>query len=219
MKPKILLTSLAVATVLSTSMVNAGGLPKDAGISGYVTDSTGHIYRDLDGHCVQTLSWTPELSIAECDGAPRVVEQPKVVQPQVTEVTEPPAAQTRKDSEFVGVTLQAGALFDVDKSELKPRGKEKLDVLARKLKETISTDSVDIEGHTDATGTDAYNQKLSERRAQAVKNYLALRGIPAERIHTAGYGEARPIASNASVQGRSQNRRVEVKIRATKQIQ
>ncbi|HEU0223369.1 MAG TPA: OmpA family protein, partial [Paracoccaceae bacterium] len=71
---------------------------------------------------------------------------------------------------------------------------------------------VDVIGHTDSTGSDAYNQQLSERRAQAVDNALARRGVNPARIESAGYGETQPIASNATPAGRAQNRRVEVYI-------
>jgi OmpA-OmpF porin, OOP family len=73
--------------------------------------------------------------------------------------------------------------------------------------------AVIAEGHTDAVGTDAYNQRLSERRAAAVKDYLVKGGISASRIETAGFGESRPVASNETAEGRAQNRRVELKIK------
>lgn len=75
-----------------------------------------------------------------------------------------------------------------------------------------------VAGHTDSNGTDAYNQALSQRRAAAVKSYLVSRGVPANRIQTIGYGEANPIATNATDAGRAQNRRVELTINAPESL-
>jgi outer membrane protein OmpA-like peptidoglycan-associated protein len=86
-----------------------------------------------------------------------------------------------------------------------------LDEAIRILREE-NTVVVIAEGHTDATGSAAYNQKLSERRADAVRRYLVNGGIGAERIQTEGFGESRPVASNETADGRAQNRRVELRI-------
>ena len=72
--------------------------------------------------------------------------------------------------------------------------------------------AVIVEGHTDSVGTDAYNQKLSHRRADAVRQYLVKHGIPANRVTTEGFGESRPVASNDTADGRAQNRRVELRV-------
>jgi len=94
---------------------------------------------------------------------------------------------------------------------LKPAGKTKLNDLASKL-QGIDIEVVVATGHTDATGSDAYNIKLSLRRANAVKAFLVSKGIPADRIFTAGKGEGSPVASNKTRDGRAKNRRVEVEV-------
>lgn len=109
------------------------------------------------------------------------------------------------------VTFPASALFDFDKSVLKPEGKRGLDNLLAKVK------GADIEiyivvGHTDSIGTDEYNRKLSLRRADSVKNYLVSQGVPQIKIRAEGRGESEPVASNKTAGGRSQNRRVEVTV-------
>ena len=113
------------------------------------------------------------------------------------------------------VTYAADAFFDFDKSVLKPEGKAKLDGLVNKIK-GIKLEVVIAVGHTDSVGTDAYNQKLSVRRAEAVKAYLVTKGIEKNRIYTEGKGERSPIADNKTAAGRAKNRRVEVEVVGTR---
>jgi OOP family OmpA-OmpF porin len=102
-----------------------------------------------------------------------------------------------------------GVNFDFDKYNIRPDAAVILDEAVSVLG-AGSGPSVSIEGHTDWTGTDAYNQGLSERRANSVRNYLVDHGVDASRLSTVGYGESRPIASNATREGRALNRRVEL---------
>src|SRR5436190_3376461 len=90
------------------------------------------------------------------------------------------------------ITFAADVLFDFDKSVIKPEGRSKLDDLAGKMK-TINLEVVIAIGHTEAIGTDAYNQKLSVRRAEAVKKYLASKGVEGNRMYTEGKGEKQPV--------------------------
>lgn len=108
-------------------------------------------------------------------------------------------------------TFTADALFDFDKAILKPGGKKQLDQLIEKIKK-VSYEVVIVVGHTDAIGSDAYNLKLSQRRAEAVKAYLVSKGIAAKSIHTEGKGKAQPVGDNKTAAGRAQNRRVDVEI-------
>jgi OOP family OmpA-OmpF porin len=103
-----------------------------------------------------------------------------------------------------------GVNFDFDKANIRPDAGVILDEAVRILSEDNSR--VSIEGHTDAIGTDAYNQRLSERRANSVKTYLVEHGIDGSRLSTVGYGESRPIASNQTREGRALNRRVELNV-------
>ncbi len=109
------------------------------------------------------------------------------------------------------MTYAADAFFDFDKSVLKPEGKAKLDDLVSKVK-GINLEVIIAVGHTDSIGTDAYNQALSLRRANAVKAYLVSKGIAADRIVVEGKGEKQPVASNATKEGRAKNRRVEIEV-------
>jgi len=112
------------------------------------------------------------------------------------------------------VTYSADAFFDFDKAVLKPAGIAKLDELVTRIK-GINLEVVIAVGHTDSTGPAAYNQKLSVRRAEAVKAYLVSKGIEQNRVYTEGKGETQPVASNATRQGRAQNRRVEIEVVGT----
>jgi OOP family OmpA-OmpF porin len=102
-----------------------------------------------------------------------------------------------------------GVNFDFDKAVIRADGKPVLDAAIQTLKEQPDV-RVSVEGHTDSVGSDAYNQRLSERRAQAVADYLAAGGIARSRMSARGYGESKPVASNATDDGRAQNRRVEL---------
>lgn len=106
------------------------------------------------------------------------------------------------------ITLDSGVLFDVDKYDLRPEAQETLNQLAKLLTEAGIT-AFEIDGHTDSNADDAYNQTLSENRANAVKEYLKAQGVTAE-ITTQGYGESCPVATNETAEGRQQNRRVEI---------
>ena len=116
----------------------------------------------------------------------------------------PPAPVVKKHIE-----LSADTYFDFDKATLKPAGEVKVEEVVQTMKQHPEVRAT-IEGHTDSVGSDAYNQRLSERRANAVRDYMVAHGIAAARITTRGYGESKPIASNKTAEGRSQNRRVEI---------
>ncbi|BBB59857.1 hypothetical protein UNDKW_1584 [Undibacterium sp. KW1] len=121
----------------------------------------------------------------------------------------PPPPRPQPVSEKI--TFSAEALFDFDKSVVKPLGKQALDDLLNKL-QGMNTEVMITVGHTDSVGSDAYNQKLSIRRAEAVKAYLVSKGIDATRVYTEGKGETQPIADNKTSDGRSKNRRVTVEV-------
>ncbi|HYR24992.1 MAG TPA: OmpA family protein, partial [Aquabacterium sp.] len=121
----------------------------------------------------------------------------------------PPAPVSEK------VTFAADAFFDFNKSDLKPEGKAKLDDLVSKMS-GINLEVIIAVGHTDSVGKDAYNQKLSVKRADAVKSYLTGKGIPADKVYVEGKGEKQPVADNKTEAGRAKNRRVEIEVVGTR---
>ena len=119
--------------------------------------------------------------------------------------------QVIRQGDDLVLNIPSGITFAYDSSAVQPQFQRTLDQVAQTLAEYKET-YIDVYGHTDATGSDAYNQALSERRAIAVADYLAGRGVQAARIATRGYGKTQPIASNDTDAGRAANRRVEIKI-------
>jgi OOP family OmpA-OmpF porin len=173
--------------------------------------------------CWRGANWTPATAAAGCDGAivapkaaapaPAPAPAPVAAAPApaaapVARTAPPPAAATK-------VTYAADTFFDFDKSVLKADGKAKLDDLAGKVK-AINLEVIIAVGHTDSTGSDAYNQKLSVKRADAVKAYLITKGIEKNRVYTEGKGEKQPVADNKTNAGRSKNRRVEIEVVGTR---
>ena len=121
------------------------------------------------------------------------------------------AAAVRREGELLAITLKGDVSFDLDSDVVRPGLYNELDRIAQIMIKYPQT-SILVEGHTDSTGSEAYNQQLSERRATSVKNLLASRGVPDYRINTIGYGKSRPVVTNATPEGRQMNRRVEIRI-------
>jgi outer membrane protein OmpA-like peptidoglycan-associated protein len=126
-------------------------------------------------------------------------------------------ARIERIGEGIKITFDSGLLFDWDKSDLRAQAKTNIESLAKILNKYPDTDIL-IEGDTDSTGSEDYNLKLSERRAQSVANYLMGLSVPSSRISMVGLGEMNPIASNDTDYGRQQNRRVEVAIFANDKL-
>jgi outer membrane protein OmpA-like peptidoglycan-associated protein len=126
-------------------------------------------------------------------------------------------AKIERVGEGIKITFDSGILFETNKSELQPAAKANIQNLANILNKYPDTNIL-IEGHTDSTGTTAYNQQLSEKRAASVSDYCKGLGVAGPRITTIGYGETQPVVSNSTSDGRQQNRRVEVAIFANDKL-
>ena len=121
------------------------------------------------------------------------------------------AAAVRREGELLAITLKGDVSFDLDSYVVRPGLYNELDRIAQIMIKYPQT-SILVEGHTDGTGSETYNQQLSERRASSVKDLLVQRGVEARRINILGYGKSRPVATNATAVGRQMNRRVEIRI-------
>ena len=241
MKNSVKLSALA-ATVLLAACATGGkvGAPTPqarAGQSGYWVGGAGDNIVVTDpfsdannpsGLCWRGAFWDPTNAQVGCDQdlipkpppPPPPAPAPVVVPPPAPRPPAPPPAPVPVAPPKVvseKVTYAADAFFDFDKATLKPEGKAKLDELASKIK-NFTLEVVIAVGHTDSVGSDAYNQKLSLRRAEAVKAYLVSKGIEANRVYTEGKGEKQPLADNKTADGRAKNRRVEIEVVGTRTV-
>ena len=174
-------------------------------------------WKNGDGSlCWRDSAWTPATAAAGCDGAivapaPAAPAAPRAAAPAPAAPAPAPAPAPAVASK---VTFAADAFFDFNKSVVKPEGKAKLDDLVGKMK-GINLEVIIAVGHTDSVGSDAYNQKLSVSRSEAVKAYLVSKGIEKNRVYTEGKGEKQPVADNKTSEGRAKNRRVEIEVVGT----
>jgi OmpA-OmpF porin, OOP family len=165
--------------------------------------------------CWRDANWTPATAAVGCDGALVPPPPAAVVAPAAPAAKPAAPAPAPQPPAATKVTYAADAFFDFDKAVLKPEGKAKLDDLVGKV-QGINLEVIIAVGHTDSVGTDAYNQKLSVRRAEAVKAYLVSKGIEKNRVYTEGKGEKQPVADNKTAEGRAKNRRVEIEVVGTR---
>lgn len=160
---------------------------------------------DEDGDGVfdrrDTCPDTPPNTPVDNNGCP-IPQYPAAVQPPEPTITPAEEVITLSDN-------QGAVLFDFDKSNLTNEARKQLDAVMGRLK-NANVVSIKVVGHTDSRGSDAYNQKLSERRAASVATYLVSQGLPSEKISTEGKGESQPVADNTTDEGRAKNRRVEL---------
>jgi OOP family OmpA-OmpF porin len=210
--------------LLAVSGLALAALSTQVGAQGYLTDGQRGVIKDAYNLCWRTGYWTPAQAVADCDpdlvprAAPPAPPPPPAAAPApppppppapVAKPAPPPKPVTEK------VTFAADVFFDFDKSVLKPEGKERLDDLVAKMK-GVTLEVIIAIGHTDAVGGNEYNQRLSVRRAEAVKAYLVSKAIEPNRIYTEGKGKTQPIADNRTDAGRAKNRRTEIEVVGTR---
>jgi len=183
-----LAVSCALALGVVSGMARADTNPAD---TGYLTDQRGTVARSGFGLCWHT-GFGPAVPTPECDGT--------VVPTPIAAVAEPTPAAAATKPVVERVTLDADALFDFDKAVLRPAGRATLDDFLGKLK-GIDLEVITAVGHADRFGSEAYNQRLSEQRAAAVKTYLVSKGIEPNRIQTEGKGEMQPVTKAGECSG------------------
>ena len=222
-----------VASIIATAATAAltlspGAFAQSTTVDNWV-NSTGITWKNgTNEHCWRDANWTPATAAENCDGAIKkavaapvappapapVAPAPKpapapIATPAPVPVPVPAAPVSEK------VTFAADAFFDTAKSVIKPEGKAKLDDLVSKMG-AINLEVIIAVGHTDSVGGDAYNQKLSVRRSEAVKAYLTGKGVEKNRVYTEGKGEKQPVADNKTREGKAKNRRVEIEVVGTR---
>ena len=201
---------IAAGVAMSATSLNVAAQSTD----GYWRQGVGGpVWKNPYNQCWRAGYWTPAMAIEECDPTMKPAMKPTPPPPPAPKPAAKPKPKPKPVAEKV--TLAADVLFDFDKSILKTEGKNKLDDLATKVK-AINLEVVIAIGHTDSIGSDAYNQKLSVRRAESVKAYLVSKGVEPNRIYTEGKGEKQPVASNKTKDGRQKNRRVEIEVIGTR---
>jgi OOP family OmpA-OmpF porin len=204
---------LLLGTVAAAAFASGSALAQTVNVA---TDSQGVPVRDASGNCVLTSGIPhPDCQPKKEAPPPAPAAPAKPAEPAAPPKPAEPAAKPAPASVKQAVVIQADALFDFDKSVVRPDGKKSIDEALAKLA-GVDVEMVIATGHTDNIGTDAYNQKLSERRAAAVKEYLVSKGIPASKITTIGKGESQPVATNKTKEGRQKNRRVDIEFKGVK---
>jgi OOP family OmpA-OmpF porin len=202
--------------------------------SGYLLSATAppdnNVVRNGAGNlCWRTGYWTPAMAIVACDPdlvpkppAPAPAPAPAVAPPPPPPPRPAPAPAPAPAPQVQKITLASKALFDFDKAVLKPEGMAAIDSeIIAKLKDVQKLELVLVTGHTDRIGSQAYNQKLSERRADAVRNYLVSKGVAKDKIETLGMGKTQPVpgvsctmtAMKELIACLAPNRRVEVEVK------
>lgn len=189
--------SMLLAALLGVSAAAFAQTPgiDTAGTVGYVIDQRGYVAKSGTGLCWRTGYWTPAMAIEECD--PDLIKKAEAAPAPVAPAPAPVAAPKPAAKK---VTLSADALFDFDKAVLRSEGKTKLDNLTEDIK-GLNLEVIIATGHADRFGTDAYNQKLSEKRAAAVKDYLVGKGIEPNRVFAEGKGETQPVTKPGDCKG------------------
>jgi len=164
---------------------------------GYVGSGAGVVATNPFGLCWRMgADWTPSKAAAPCDTVPRAAAAPV---PYVAEAPAPApaplAAAAPAPTVLEKITLNTDVLFEFNKAELRPGGQQRLDELAAKAKDA-NVDQIVLTGHADRIGSEQYNQELSEKRAQAVADYLQSKGIDSSKVQVAGRGESQPVTGN-----------------------
>ena len=191
---------------IAAVLLRGTSIAQEASNQGFLVDSNGNIVTSATtGDCVRDGDWTPARE-AGCNPAPvrkatapAPAPKPVVVAPppqQRAAVPAPAPARILPQS----INFSADSLFDFNKAVLRPAGRAALDDFARQLS-GAQFEAIFVTGHTDRLGAAKYNQKLSERRAHAVRNYLVRMGVPPDRVNAAGKGETQPVTRPGDCKG------------------
>lgn len=221
-------TLLAIATVAVFAPIHALAAPPTQPVQGYLLDGSGEFVKNASGECWRLGAWTPALALEPCDPSLKlavVVPPQPAPPPPVAAAPTPMPAPVPMVPVAQNLRFSGDALFGFDKATLQPEGKIVLDDLVRELR-GATYDKVIVIGHTDRLGSAAYNQKLSNQRAQTVRDYLVGQSVGANVIEARGLGETQPTDETAACKGNKKSakliaclqpdRRVEVEMQGRK---
>jgi len=217
------LTGTAVALALA-GLAGAA----QAGVPGYVANSSNQIWTSPYGLCWKTTDWSPEKAAAPCDAVRRVeapVPPPVAVAPPAPAPTPLVTAPPPPPPIIEQISLSSDVLFEFNKADLRPAGQQKLDEISDRLK-GANVQQINAIGHADRIGSDDYNKQLSEKRAEAVKDYLAQKGVEESKVRSEGRGKSEPVTGD-QCKGNKPNakliaclqpdRRVDIEVRGERQ--
>lgn len=224
-------TSKASAAAVALTLAALSGAAS-AQSPGYVTNSQNQVWTTPYGLCWRTTGWSPENAAAPCDARPRAEVLAPVAAAPAAPAPEPapaPQAQLAPPAPpapiIEQVNLESDVLFEFDKAELRPEGRQKLDELADRIKDA-QVESVLAVGHADRIGAEQYNEKLSAARAESVKEYLAQKGIEPQRVRSEARGESQPVTGDQCkglkgdklIACLQPDRRVEIEVRGSREV-
>jgi OOP family OmpA-OmpF porin len=221
------ITKFVGAAFAATMLLPVAVMAQDTPNQGYVITASGDIVTSSSGLCWRTSDWTPARSVEQCDPTNKPVAAAAAPAPKATVVaaTSPAAMAQPAKQPPQKMSFSADALFAFDQATLKPAGRAMLDDLTRQLKGT-TYNVITVTGHADRMGSAGYNQKLSVRRANEVKDYLVSKDIEANRINAQGKGETQPVTKSGECTGKKSakviaclqpDRRVDVEMEGAKQ--
>lgn len=218
------ITRLLLSAVIAAMAWGVSGVASGQSKQGYWTQPAGGdaVWKNASGQCWRAGYWTPAMAIAECDPdlmpkpAPKPIAAPPP--PPAPKAAAKPAPKPAAPAKPRVLRVTSTELFDFDKSVLTPAARAKLDTeVVAKLGQFATIQFINVNGHTDRLGSAQYNQKLSEKRANAVKAYLVSKGVDGSKIETYGFGKTFPVKSCPDQKDRKAlkaclepNRRVEV---------
>lgn len=213
MKNTFTLSAYSAAAAVFALTLSSASFAHDGGD---VVDSSGKPVFNSAGDCVIDSSFTEANRTVECGAEPPKPPAPAPAPKAAPAPAPAPAAPAPVAPTIESVSINGEALFALDSARLSDAGKSSLDGVVDQLRGFDKVRSISITGHTDSTGSEAYNQKLSEKRAKSVLDYLASRGVNPSLLNASGAGELAPVADNGTRAGRAQNRRVDIDIDGSK---
>ncbi len=205
----------AGCAVALIALVGMGCSASNTAKGGAIGAGAGAVIGGIIGH--QTGNKTTGAIVGAAVGGTAGAIIGRNMDKQAEELKKVEGAKVERVGEGIQLTLESGILFQTNQAALQNQAKQNIQKIAEVLTKYPDTDII-VAGHTDSDGAEDYNQKLSERRAQAVSDYLKSLGVAGTRLQMVGYGETQPVAANDTASGKQANRRVEIAVMANEKM-